>query len=188
MRIIIGISGASGAIYGITALEMAKACGHEVHLIMTRAAERTIVHETRFTVEEVCAKADRWYHIDDIGASPASGSAPFDAMIVAPCSIRTLSGIAVSYTNDLLIRAADVTLKEGRPLLLAVRETPFHAGHIDLMARAAYAGAVIFPPIPTFYDRPESIDEMVRATIGRMLKRVGVQGAEYPKWEGDGSG
>lgn len=186
MKILIGMSGASGAIYGITALQMAKECGQETHLILTHAAERTIEHELGMTIDAVRGMADQWYPIDDIGALPASGSTTFDAMIIAPCSIRTLSAVANSYSEDLLIRAADVTLKEGRPLLLVVRETPLHAGHIDLMARAAHAGAVIFPPIPTFYDRPVSIDAMVRATTARMLRRVGVVNVVHPVWDGNG--
>lgn len=181
-RIIVAITGASGVRYGIRTLEILRALSHETHCIVSRAAQDVIAQETGRTAEEICALADHSYDPLDLGASIASGSSPVDGMIIAPCSIKTLSAIANSYSADLISRAADVCLKEGRPLLLMVRETPLHPGHIRLMAQAADAGAILFPPIPLFYGNPQTVDEIVDASVGRALARLGIANDSYPKW------
>jgi len=183
-RIIVALTGASGAIYGIRALEMLRTLGVESHLVLSPAAHVTIAQETDFKVSEVTALASVHYDRGDIGAAIASGSYPVEGMIVIPCSIKTLSAIANSYADDLIVRAADVTLKEGRPLVLVVRETPLHRGHLRLMDLAARAGAVIFPPVPAFYGRPQTLDEVITATAGRALLRLGIDNPGYARWEG----
>ncbi len=182
--LILAITGASGAIYGVRALELLRQAGVETHLILSAAARVTIAQETDRKVSDVLALADVAHDPRDIGASIASGSFPTRGMLVAPCSIKTLSAIANSYASDLVARAADVTLKEGRPLVLMVRETPLHRGHIRLMDLAARAGAVIFPPVPTFYGHPQTLDEAVTATVARALLRLGIETDAYPRWEG----
>lgn len=181
-RIILAISGASGAVLGVRALELLRAAAVETHLIVSPAARRTIPAETGRPAEQVEALASFCYAFDDIGARLASGSFVTDGMLVAPCSIKTLSAIANSYADNLLVRAADVCLKEGRPLVLAVRETPLHRGHLRLMDLAARAGAVIFPPIPAFYGGPQTVDDLVTALAGRMLLRLGIETDAYPRW------
>ena len=184
-RVIIAMSGASGQIYGIRMLEMlAQTPDIETHLVISQAARITIAQETDFTPAQVEALADVVYRPGDIGAAIASGSFAAMGMIVTPCSIKTLSGIAHSYANDLITRAADVQLKEGRPLLLMVRETPLHLGHLRLMTQAAEMGAIIFPPVPAFYAHPQSLDEMVTNTVGRMLARLGIPNDAYDEWKG----
>jgi 4-hydroxy-3-polyprenylbenzoate decarboxylase len=185
-RIILAISGASGAILGIRSLELLKSAGVETHLIISPAARETIAAETTWKLQDVEALADFVYSPDQIGARIASGSFVTDGMLVAPCSIKTLSGIANSYAENLIVRAADVCLKEGRPLLLAVRETPLHAGHLHLMSLAAQAGAVIFPPVPAFYGGQQSLDELVTSLAGRMLLRIGIDNEAYSRWMGKG--
>lgn len=184
-RIILAISGASGAILGIRALELLKEAGAETHLVISRAARQTIPSETDWTIADVEALANFTYNPDDIGARLASGSFVTDGMLVVPCSIKTLSGIANSYTDNLVVRAADVCLKEGRRLILAVRETPLHAGHLRLMQLAAEAGAVIFPPVPVFYSNPKTVDDLVTGMAGRMLLRMGIENEHYHRWDGD---
>ena len=192
-QLIVGISGASGAIYGIRLLETL--AGHseiETHLVVSQAARLIVTHEIGRTAAQVEALADHAYAPDDIAAPIASGSfggygnPPYAmaGMVIAPCSIKTLSAIANSYAADLMSRAADVTLKEGRPLVLVVRETPLHLGHLRLMTRAAEIGAVIFPPVPAFYGRPQTITELVDTTVGRVLARMGVENELYTRWEG----
>jgi flavin prenyltransferase len=183
-RIILAISGASGAIYGLRALEMLSGLHIEVHLVVSRLGDRVLREETGRTTDEIAGLAARSYLPDDLSAPIASGSFPLDGMLIVPCSIKTLSGVANSYADSLIPRAADVCLKEGRPLLLAVRETPLHSGHLDLMARAARAGAIIFPPVPAFYSQPKTIDEVVNATVGRMLARIGIENQSYQPWQG----
>jgi 4-hydroxy-3-polyprenylbenzoate decarboxylase len=183
-RLVVGISGASGAILGIRLLEILRDLGVETHLVITSAAQQTIQSETSWQVEEVMALANYVYEENEIGARIASGSFLCMGMVVMPCSIKSLSAIANSYTDNLLVRAADVTLKEGRPLILAVRETPLHRGHLRLMELAASAGAILFPPIPAFYARPQSVDEMVTQYAGRVLARLGIQNDLYTIWEG----
>ncbi len=177
-RLVIGISGASGAIYGVRLLEvLAERPDVETHLIVSQAACSVVAHESDRTVTQIEALADHAYAPDDLTALIASGSFATDGMIVAPCSIKTLSAVANSH-------AADVTLKEGRPLMLVVRETPWHLGHLRLMVRAAEIGAVIFPPIPAFYGHPQTVAEIVDGIVGRVLARLGVENELYTKWEG----
>lgn len=171
---------------GIRSLELLREAGVETHLIISRAARQTITSETEWALADVEKLADFTYNPDDIGARLASGSFITDGMLVAPCSIKTLSGIANSYTDSLTVRAADVCLKEGRRLILAVRETPFHTGHLRLMQLAAEAGAVIFPPIPAFYGVPKTVDELVTGLAGRMLLRMGIENEHYSRWDGEG--
>ncbi len=183
-RLIVGITGASGAILGIRLLEALSSTTIETHLVLTEPATRTIRLETDYTVDDVKSIARFTHDVGDVGASIASGSFATLGMVVIPCSIKTLSAVANCYADDLLSRAADVTLKEGRPLVLVVRETPFHPGHLRLMSEAAAAGAVIFPPVPAFYLRPRSVDEIVNNTVGRVLARLGVENALYQEWQG----
>jgi 4-hydroxy-3-polyprenylbenzoate decarboxylase len=184
MRVILAITGASGAILGIRALELLKEAGVETHLIVSRAAYQTITSETDWSVADVKALASACYEPEDIGARIASGSFVTEGMLVVPCSIKTLSGIANSYAEDLVVRAADVCLKEDRKLILAVRETPLHPGHLELMQQAARAGAVIFPPIPVFYGRAQTVEELVSNLAGRILLRMGIENEHYPHWSG----
>ena len=183
-RLVVGISGSSGAILGIRLLEMLHPTEIETHLVVTPSARLTIPLETDWKVDDVLALADHVYRQQDIGAAIASGSFATLGMVVAPCSIKSLSAIANSYSADLLTRAADVTLKEGRPLVLVVRETPFHRGHLRLMTLAAEAGAVIFPPVPAFYPRPKSLDDVVNDLVGRILARLCIDNALYKEWKG----
>jgi 4-hydroxy-3-polyprenylbenzoate decarboxylase len=184
-RIIIGISGSSGSILGIRILEMLRSSDIETHLIMSQAAMLTIREETDWGIEQVNSLADVVHPITDIGASLASGSFTTIGMIVVPCSIKTLSAIANSYADNLLTRAADVTLKEGRPLILVVRETPIHFGHIRLMELASQAGAIIYLPVPSFYSRPQTVDSIIDNIAGRILARMGIVNDHYHVWNGD---
>jgi len=184
-RLVVGITGASGVIYGIRLLEVLRANEEvETHLVISPAAKATIAQETDWKVSAVEALADRVYDTRDIGAAIASGSFATVGMVIIPCSIKTLSAVAHSYSADLISRAADVTLKEGRPLVLVVRETPLHLGHLRLMLRAAEAGAVIFPPVPAWYGRPKTLDEVINGTVGRVLLRLGLDNTLYTRWEG----
>lgn len=172
-------------VYGVRLLERLRDLpGVETHLVMSRHADLTLRLETSYALEHVRGLADVAHNFRDIGAPIASGSFRADAMIVVPCSIKTLSGIASSYSDNLLLRAADVMLKERRPLVLAVRETPLHLGHIRLLQTAAELGAIIFPPVPAFYHRPETLDDVVNQSVGRMLEQVGVVLPDLPRWEG----
>lgn len=188
-RLIIGITGASGAIYGIRALEVLRKAGSiETHLVLSQAARATVTQETGFSVKDVEALADVVHAPSNIGASIASGSFATMGMLVAPCSIKTLSAIAHCYSSDLMSRAADVQLKEGRRVVLLVRETPLHAGHLAIMQQAAANGAVIMPPVPAFYANPKTVDDIVNQTVGRALARVGVPNELYAEWTGMSSG
>lgn len=183
-RIIIGISGASGVIYGIRALEALKGLPDvETHLVLSPSAKRTIVEETDRTVAEVQSLADVLHPHGDIGASIASGSFRTAGMLVAPCSIKTLSGIVHSYNDNLLTRAADVCLKEHRPLVLLLRETPLHLGHIEMMAQAARYGAVVLPPVPAFYNRPQTLDDIVNHCVGKALDQFGIDHRLMKRWK-----
>ncbi|MFL7891802.1 MAG: UbiX family flavin prenyltransferase [Anaerolineales bacterium] len=182
-RVVVGISGASGVILGIRTLEVLHEMGIETHLIISSAAKGTITEETDWKVSEVAGLAAVVYNHGDTAAAIASGSYFTQGMIVIPCSIKTLSAIANSYASNLLARAADVTLKEGRPLILVVRETPLHIGHLRLMSEAAQMGAVIFPPMPAFYTRPASIEDLIDDTVGRVLARFGIENNIYKKWK-----
>ena len=183
-RVIVGISGASGAIYGVRALELLREVDVETHLVISPAGRLTIHHETNWKGADVEALADVVHDHRNVGASIASGSFETVGMVVAPCSVKTMSNIANMNTGDLISRAADVTLKEGRRLILMFRETPLHLGHLRLLAGAAEMGAVIFPPLPVFYTHPETIDEMVTQTTARMLARLGIPNDSYRKWSG----
>lgn len=186
--IIVGISGASGAVYGVETLKALGSLGRPAYLVISEAGARTLAYETGLSVNEVNALATKAYNIKDVGAAIAGGSFRTAGMIVAPCSIKTLSAIANSYADNLLARAADVTLKERRPLVLMVRETPLHQGHLELMARAAGLGALIMPPMPAFYAKPQSIADIVRHTVGRALDHLGVENQMTEPWSGDRSG
>lgn len=184
-RLIVGMSGASGATLGIRLLQVVRQIGlAETHLIITQAARLIIARETDWSVEDITALADYVYLPDEVGARIASGSFVTAGMVIIPCSIKTLSAIAHSYTADLVSRAADVTLKEGRPLLLVVRETPLHVGHLRLMELAARNGAIVFPPAPAFYARPQTAQDIVDDIIGRVLLRLGFENELYHRWQG----
>ncbi len=185
MVLIIGISGASGAIYGIRLLEvLSETPGIETHLVISKHGEETIKHETGYEVSDVRALASFAYEIDDVGACLASGSFKRDGMIIAPCTIKTMSALANSYLENLLIRAGDVTLKERKRLVLMVRETPLHLGHLRGMAQLTEMGAVIFPPVPSFYDKPKVIDDMVNNTVGRVLDLFNIEHSLSCRWSG----
>lgn len=184
-RLVVGISGASGVVLGIRMLEVLRTLRIQSHLIVSPAARLTIVEETDRKVSEVLALADVNYSPQDVGAAIASGSFATLGMVIIPCSIKTLSAVANAYSDDLLSRAADVTLKEGRPLILVVRETPLHRGHLRLMSQAAEAGAIIFPPVPAYYARPQTVEEIVDNTVGRVLQRLGIANEFFYKWKED---
>jgi len=184
-RIAVGLSGASGAIYGIRFLELLRGLPDvESHLIVSEAARRTIVEETDYTPRDVEALATQRYSNKDIGASLASGSFRTDGMVIVPCSIKTAAAVAHCLADTLIARAADVTLKEGRPLILVVRESPLHLGHLRVLTALAEMGAVILPPMPAFYNRPKQIDDLVTHTLARVLDRLGLPHALVPEWQG----
>lgn len=184
-RLVVGISGASGVIYGIRLLEiLAERPEIETHLVVSRAAGLVIAHEAERTVGEIEDLADVAYRPDDLAASIASGSFTTSGMAIVPCSIKTLSAVANSYAANIIRRAADVTLKERRPLVLLVRETPLHLGHLRLMAQATEIGATILPPVPAFYGHPQTIGQLIDETLGRLLSHLGVENDLYTQWEG----
>lgn len=185
-RIVIAITGASGAVYGIRALQILSTVPDvETHLVITKAGRATISYETEFSPAEVKALADEVYSDNDLGAAISSGSFTTDGMLVAPCSIKTLSGIANCYDDTLAVRAADVTLKERRRLVLMLRETPLHAGHIRLLAEVTASGAVVLPPVPAFYNRPKTLDDIVDHTIGRALDLLEMPQDVAARWTGE---
>ena len=185
-RIIVGISGASGAAYGIRLLEELKAAGTETHLIISHWGAYTIEQETDYGLESVRTLASFVYEEGDMAAPVSSGTFPIDAMAVVPCSMKTLAGIASGFSEDLIMRAADVCLKERRPLILAVRETPLSKIHLDNMLRVTDAGAICMPPVPAFYTRPESIDEVVGQSVYRLMEKLGVgSGDRLKRWGGN---
>ena len=184
-KLVVGITGASGVILGIRLLQVVREARlAETHLVVSPAAKATIAQETHWKVSDVEALADATYDTRDIGAAIASGSFVTTGMVIIPCSIKTLSAVANSYSADLISRAADVTLKEGRLLVLVVRETPLHLGHLRLMERAAEIGGVILPPMPAFYARPQTIEDVVDNIVGRVLLRLGIENELYLKWTG----
>lgn len=183
-RMIVGISGATGTIYGLRILSALRGLDIETHLVMTKPGERTLACETDHKLRQVRAMADFCYSDTDIGAAIASGSFRTLGMIVAPCSVRSLSAIASGNTDGLLTRAADVCLKERRRVVLMFRETPLHAGHIRSMAQATENGAIVFPPVPAFYDRPASLDDMVNHTVGRVLDLYDLDAGLVRRWSG----
>ncbi len=184
-RLIVGISGASGVAYGLRALDACRELGVESHLVMSRSSALTLAQETDLTVADVQARADVAHKFGDVGASIASGSFPTLGMIVAPCSIRTMSEIASGVTASLLTRAADVTLKERRNLVLMVRETPLHLGHLRTMVKLTEMGAVIAPPLPAFYAKPLTMDEMIDQSVGRVLDLFGLSWRSVKRWGED---
>lgn len=180
-----GISGASGAIYGIRLLQVLQAGPDvEVDLIVTEAGAKTIEYETDWTLVDVEALAQRVYRNEDIAAAPASGSYLRDGMVILPCSVKTMSALAHSYSNNLLVRAGDVTLKERKPLILMVRETPLHLGHTRLMLDLTQMGAIIMPPVPAFYLRPKTIDDLINQTVGRVLDLLNIEHTLSIRWQG----
>ncbi|WP_436357225.1 UbiX family flavin prenyltransferase [Brevundimonas sp. CEF1] len=183
-RLVVGISGASGVVYGARVLDALRELGVESHLVVTKAALLTLSQETDLSPDALLSKADVTYKLADVGAAIASGSFRTMGMIVAPCSVRTMSEIATGVTSTLLTRAADVVLKERRPLVLMVRETPLHLGHLRTMTSLAEMGATIAPPLPAFYARPTSIAEMVDQSVGRALDLFGLDWSAVRRWEG----
>ena len=186
-RLIVGLSGASGAIYGVRLLQVLRnVAGVETHLVMSQAARQTLSLETDLTLRDVQALADVVHDARDIAASISSGSFKTAGMVILPCSIKTLSGIVNSYTDTLVTRAADVVLKERRPLVLCVRETPLHLGHLRLMTQAAELGAVIMPPVPAFYHRPQTLDDIINQTVNRVLDQFDIDLPEdlFTRWQG----
>lgn len=184
MKLVVGISGATGSIYGIRTLEALKKLGIESHLIMTDSARKNIDLETDYTVRQVEAVADVVHDIKDIGASIASGSFKISGMIIAPCSIKTLSALAHSYNDNLLVRAADVCLKERRKLVVIARETPLHVGHLKLLTAVAEMGGIILPPMPAFYHLPRTIDDIINQTVGKALDQFDIEHNLFRRWEG----
>ncbi len=181
-RIVIGIAGASGVTYGIRMLECLKETDYETHLIISEAGKLNIEIETAYQANEVADMADCVYDHKNVAAGPSSGSFLTEGMVVVPCTIKTLSGIANSYTENLLVRAADVSLKEKRKLVLVVRETPLHKGHLRLMTMAADMGAHILPPVPSFYHMPRTIDDIIDQTIGKIFDFMGLEHDLFRRW------
>jgi 4-hydroxy-3-polyprenylbenzoate decarboxylase len=184
-RLVVGISGASGVVYGLRALDACRELGVESHLVLSKSAVLTLTQETGLSVAAVNEKADVVHRVGDIGAAIASGSYRALGMIIAPCSVRTMSEIATGVTASLLTRAADVTLKERRPLVLMVRETPLHLGHLRTLTKLAEMGAIIAPPLPAFYAKPQSIAEMVDQSVGRALDLFGLSWRPVKRWGED---
>jgi len=183
-RLIIGISGASGTIYGIRMLELLRDTDIETHLVISRSAEMTLAYETDLTTKDIRALASVNHPNSDIGATISSGSFSTMGMVVAPCSIKTMSEISTGVTSSLLSRAADVVLKERRRLVLAVRETPLHTGHLRTMTQLSEMGAVIAPVMPAFYNRPKSLDDIINHTVGRLLDLFGIDSEVVKRWQG----
>ncbi len=184
-RIVVGISGASGAVYGVRLLErLAEQAETETHLIVSRAGEKTLHQETGKLVRDLRPLVGELHPVDRIGASIASGSVLTDGMAIVPCSIHTMSAIAAGIASNLLVRAADVTLKERRPLVLMVRETPLHLGHLRTMTAVTEMGAIVAPPMPAFYTKPQTVDEIVEQQVGRLLDLLGLGGSAALRWQG----
>ncbi len=189
MRLIVGISGASGVIYGIRLLQVLQDVPEvETHLVLSRYGRMNIGWETDLTPKEVEALADHVHSDRNLAANVSSGSFKTDGMVVAPCSMKTLSGIVNSYSDNLLVRAADVVLKDCRRLIIVPRESPLHLGHCEMIYKAAQMGAVIVPPMPAFYNRPETVDDIVNHTVGRILDLLGLEAAFVKRWAGMGNG
>jgi flavin prenyltransferase len=183
-RLVVGISGASGVIYGVRLLELLRETDIETHLVMSKSAEVTLAYETDYKPKDVKALASVNHPATDIGAAISSGSFPTMGMVIAPCSIRTMSEIATGVTSSLLSRAADVVLKEKRRLVLALRETPLHGGHLRTMTTLADIGAVVAPIVPAFYTKPKSVDDIVNHTVGRLLDFFGIETKVVRRWQG----
>lgn len=183
-RIIVGISGASGAVYGVRALDQLRAAGVETHLIVTRSAHLTLSQELGMRPADIAERASVYHNVQNIGASISSGSFRTLGMLIAPCSVRTMSEIASGVTSSLMSRAADVVLKERRKLVLMLRETPLHLGHLRTMTALAEMGAILMPPVPAFYAKPRSLEEMVDHSVGRALDLFGIDSGKVARWEG----
>jgi flavin prenyltransferase len=184
-RLVVGITGASGSIYGIRLLEILRTTTDiELHLVISTAGKRTLVEETDYSVADIEALAHYRYDVKDIGATLASGSFRTSGMVIAPCSIKTAAAVAACYADTLMARAADVTLKEGRPLLMLVRETPLHLGHLRVLTSLAEMGAVVLPPMPAFYNRPKGLDDIINHTVARVLDRLQLPQSLVGEWQG----
>jgi len=187
-RIIVGVSGASGVIYGVRLLEVMKKLGIETHLIMTPASKITIASETDYSPAEVERLASKVYRINDIAATLSSGSFPVDAMVIIPCSMHTLGAMASGFADNLLVRAAEVTMKERRPLIVVPRETPMTLIHLENMVKVARAGAIVVPAMPAFYQRPKTIDELIDHLVGKVLDLLGIEEHNlFKRWSGLGA-
>lgn len=182
LPLVVGITGASGVIYGVELLKALQNTDVETHLVLSESAGRNLAIETNYSVKDVRALADVVYNNKDVGAAVASGSFLTRGMVVVPCTIKSLSGIAYSYSDNLITRAADVTLKEKRTLVMMVRETPLHKGHLDMMARCADLGATILPPMPSFYHGPQVIQDIINQSIGKVLDQVGIEHDLFRRW------
>lgn len=180
--IIVGISGASGVIYGVRALKALAELEVETHLIMTQAGMKNLMMETKYSIRELELMASHVYDVEDMGAPIASGSFMVDGMVIAPCSMKTLSAVANSYSHNLLVRAADVMLKERRRLVLLVRETPLHEGHLELMVKVTKMGGIIMPPVPAFYHLPKTIEDLIDQTIGKVLDLFQINHHLFERW------
>lgn len=185
-KIVVAISGATGIIYGVRMLRVLYECGVETHLVITESAVRNMRIETEYTIADLEPFASTIYDVDNVGAAIASGSFKVDGMVIAPCSIKTLSAIANSYNYNLVVRAADVTLKERRRLVLLVRETPFHEGHLELMKRVTRIGGIIMPPVPAFYHKPKTIDDLIDQTVGKALDLFSIDAGLFKRWGTNG--
>ncbi|NLV91458.1 MAG: UbiX family flavin prenyltransferase [Firmicutes bacterium] len=183
-RLVVAVTGASGSILAVRLLEALAQRDCEVHLVVSDAAQQTLELETDYKLDYLASLADRTYSNRDVSAALASGSFPVTGMVVVPCSVKTLAGIASGYAESLILRAADVCLKERRPLILAVRETPLNAIHLDNMLRVTQAGAIVMPPVPAFYTKPVTVDDICTQFVGRILARFGLSVAGYQVWEG----
>jgi len=184
LPLVLAITGATGVIYGVEMLRVLRQLGQETHLILSESAGLNLAIETEYSVSEVKAMASVVYSNKDVGAAVASGSFRTRGMIVAPCTIKTLSAIANSFTYNLVVRAADVTLKERRPLVLLVRETPLHKGHLELMTRVADYGGIILPPMPAFYHQPRTVMDIVHQSLGKALDQLGIEHQLFRRWDG----
>ena len=186
-RLIVGLSGATGAIYGVRMLEiLSRIEDIETHLVLTRAGRMTIQVETPYSVKDVEAMADVVHDVNNVGASVSSGSFRTEGMVIAPCSMKSMGGIAHSLGGDLLVRAADVVLKERKKLVLVVRETPLHLGHLEAMVSLTRMGAVIFPPVPAFYHRPQTLDDVINQTVTRILDQFDIDVSLFHRWDEEG--
>ncbi len=184
LPLVVGITGASGVIYGVELLKVLQTIDIETHLIMSSSAGRNLAIETNYSVEEVHSFADVVHSNKNLGAAVASGSFLTQGMIVVPCTIKSLSGIAYSYSDNLITRAADVTIKEKRPLIMMIRETPLHKGHLEMMVRCADLGATILPPMPSFYHDPKNIQDIINHSIGKVLDQFGIEHDLFQRWDG----
>jgi len=182
LPLVVGITGASGVIYGVELLKALQATDVETHLIISKSAGRTLAIETNYSLDDVCSLAHEVHSNKNIGAAVASGSFLTRGMVIAPCSIKSLSGVAYSYNENLITRAADVTLKERRPLVMMVRETPLHKGHLEMMVRCADLGATMLPPMPSFYHGPQTIQDIVNQSVGKVLDQFGIEHDLFRRW------